>query len=73
MSKMPMESKPIRLSPEIARVVEDRLRPLSGKRLESAQEAVVKVYQSGAQMTSEQWVAQYTNAISQAVANGKPE
>ena len=67
MSKLPMESRPLRLTAEIARVVEDRLQPLTGKRLEAAQSAVLKVYQSGQQMASEQWVDAYGQAIDSAV------
>lgn len=61
-----MESRPLRLAPEVARVVEQALAPLSGKKLELAQAAVLKVYQSGQQMTSEQWVATYVGAIADA-------
>lgn len=67
MSNLPMESRPLRLSPEVARVVEKALAPLHGKKLEQAQEAVLRVYQSGQQMTSEQWVAAYEQAIQSAV------
>lgn len=63
MSKLPMETRPLRLSPEVARAVEKALAPLTGKRLEQAQAAILKVYQSGQQMTSEQWVARYEDAI----------
>jgi hypothetical protein len=63
MSKLPMESRPLRLSPEVALVVETALAPLSGKNLEKAQAAVLKVYQSGQQMTSEQWAVAYEDAI----------
>jgi hypothetical protein len=61
-----MESRPIRLSPEVQRVVEDRLQPLSGKTLEKAQSAVLRVYQSGQQMPSDQWVETYGQAIDSA-------
>jgi hypothetical protein len=63
MSKLPMESRPLRLSPEVAKHVEHALAPLSGKKLEVAQAAVIAVYQSGRQMTSEQWVVAYEEAI----------
>jgi hypothetical protein len=62
-----MESRPLRLSPEVAKVVEQRLAPLSGKKLEAAQQAVLSVYQSGQQMASEQWVKSYDAAIQSAV------
>jgi hypothetical protein len=58
-----MESRPLRLSPEVSKVVEKALAPLSGKNLEKAQAAVLTVYQSGRQMTVEQWVEAYEGAI----------
>lgn len=58
-----MESRPLRLSPEVTRVVEKLLAPLNGAKLKAAQDAVLAVYQSGQQMTSEQWVAKYEEAI----------
>jgi hypothetical protein len=67
MSKLPMETRPLRLAPEVARVVEKALAPLTGKTLERAQGAVLKVYQSGQQMTSEQWVETYAAAIATVV------
>jgi hypothetical protein len=66
-SKLPMESRPLRLAPDVALVVEQALGPLNGRKLEQAQAAVVRVYQSGQQMTGEQWAAAYTNAIANAV------
>jgi hypothetical protein len=63
MSKLPMESRPLRLAPEVARLVEKQLAPLNGRKLEAAQEAILKVYQSGQQMTSEQWCHAYEQAI----------
>lgn len=67
MSKIPMESRPLRLAPEVQKVVEAKLRPLNGKKLESAQEAVLKVYQSGKQMAGDQWLKEYGSAIDSAV------
>lgn len=63
MSKIPMESRPLRLAPEVAKVVEKALTPLTGKNLEKAQAAVLQLYQSGQQMTIEQWVVAYEAAI----------
>lgn len=63
MSKLPMESRPLRLAPEVARVVEKLLAPLTGQKLERAQAAILTVYQSGQQMTSEQWIVAYESAI----------
>jgi hypothetical protein len=67
MSKLPMESRPLRLAPEVARVVEKALAPLEGETLEAARAAILKVYQSGQQMTSEQWCLAYDEAIASAV------
>ena len=67
MSKLPMESRPLRMAPEIQKVVEAKLAPLTGKALERAQDAVVKVYQSGQQMANTQWVEKYDQAIKSAV------
>ena len=63
MSKLPMESRPLRLSPEVAKVIEKALAPLSDKNLKRAQDAILRVYQSGGQMTSEQWIVAYEGAI----------
>lgn len=67
MSKLPMESRPLRLAPEVTRAVEQALAPLTGKKLEAAQEAVLGVYRSGQQMTIEQWVATYESAVARAI------
>lgn len=71
MSKLPMESRPLRLSPEVSRVVEQALAPLNGKDLKTAQEAVLAVYRSGQQMTIEQWVVTYSNAIASAIGGDR--
>lgn len=63
-----MESRPLRLSPEVAKIVEEHLRPLSGQKLERAQAAILKVYTSGQQMSCEQWIAAYSDAIQSAVS-----
>lgn len=62
-----MESRPLRLSPEVARIVEERLRPLKGDKLAAAQAAIVRVYQSGQQMSTEQWIQAYEDAIIEAL------
>jgi hypothetical protein len=63
MSKMPMESRPLRLAPEVQLAVEEALDPLTGENLEKAQAAVLRLYQSGQQMTIGEWVTAYQNAI----------
>jgi hypothetical protein len=67
MSKLPLETRPLRLSPEVQKVVESKLAPLNGKDLKAAQDAVLGVYRSGHQMASEQWVNTYTSAIDTAI------
>lgn len=67
MTKLPMESRPLRLAPDVQKVVEQRLQPLSGKKLEVAQDAVLKVYQSGKQMPGADWANEYTAAIDTAL------
>lgn len=66
MSKLPLETRPLRLAPALAETVEELLRPLSGKRLDAAQRAVLQVYRSGAQMDHGGWVAAYAAAIAAA-------
>lgn len=68
MSKLPMVTVPMRLSPEVQKIVERSLQPLNGKKLEAAQAAVLKVYHSGQQMAHEQWLQRYDQAIKSAVA-----
>lgn len=67
MSKLPMESRPLRLAPMIAKLIEDRLRPLSGKKLEAAQAAILTVYRSGKQGSHDEWVTWYLGAVNDAV------
>ena len=67
MSKLPMENKPIRLGAGIADVVETLLHPLSGKKLEVAQKAVLQVYHSGLQMQHAEWVTAYESAVKTAL------
>lgn len=67
MSKLPLETRPLRLAPSIAKVLEDRLRPLSGKKLESAQSAILAVYHSGKQGAHDEWVSWYLGAIAEAL------
>ena len=67
MSKLPLETRPLRLAPDVAKVVEERLKPLSGKTLEAAQQAVLKVYKSGTIQSHEKWVAAYQDAIAGAL------
>ena len=71
MSKIPVESRPLRLAPELAQSIEERLESLNGKELKAAQEAVLRVYQSGVQLPLEQWIARYDDAITNAVKPGR--
>jgi len=63
-----MENRPIRLAPGVERAVEKQLRSLSGKRLESAQAAILRVYRSGQQLPEDQWVTAYEQAIQSALS-----
>jgi hypothetical protein len=67
MSKLPLETRPLRLAPEVQKVVESKLAPLSGKELKSAQDAVLGVYRSGQQMDSGSWVTAFSKAIDTAI------
>jgi hypothetical protein len=66
MSKLPMESRPLRLAPEV-RAWSRSAGPAERQEARAAQAAVLKVYQSGQQMTSEQWVEAYERPSSAAV------
>lgn len=72
MSKLPMETRPLRLPPDIERAVEAVLRPLTGKKLEAAQKAVLKVYQSKQSLDAARWIVLYGNAIADAVREPVP-
>ena len=72
MSKLPLETRPLRMAPDVAKVVEEKLRPLTGKTLEAAQQAVLSVYRSGIVQSHEQWVAAYQDAIKHAVSRKVP-
>lgn len=63
MSKLPLETRPLRLSPAMAEEVEALLKPLNGSQLKAAQDAVLKIYRSGAQMDHASWVAAYRQAV----------
>lgn len=67
MSKLPLETRPLRLAPEVQKVVESKLASLNGKELKVAQDAVLNVYRSGQQMASGQWVDAYSQAIDAAI------
>lgn len=66
-SNLPTQCRPIPLIAEIARPVEKMLASLSGKQMESAKAAVLKVFESGRQQGNDQWVADYSNAIKSAI------
>ena len=66
MSKLPMENRPIRMVPELATAVENLLAPLSGKKLEAAQKAVLKLYRAGGFLPFGDLVESYRQAIDDA-------
>jgi hypothetical protein len=70
LSKLPTVTRPIKMEPNMAAAIERRLAPLSGKRLERAQDAVRKVYGSGFQGSFSQLLEKYEAAID-AVAKEK--
>jgi len=72
MSKLPMETKPIKLNPDRAAALEKLLAPYSGKRLVAAQQAALEVYQSKEPRSDEQWLADYRAAIAEAVQEKEP-
>lgn len=63
MSKLPYQTRRIRLPSDLARIVEKELAPLTGKKLEAAQAAVLRVYESGKQMSAGEWITTYVAAI----------
>lgn len=66
-SKLPKDDKPIRLDPDLAKALEDLLKPYKGEKLERAQQAVLHVRASG---VTGQWadlIAHYDAAIKEAV------
>lgn len=67
MSKLPVEDRPLVMDPDLAAHLEHRLRPLTGKRLETAQEAVRRVRASGLTGTWDVITARYDQAIAEAV------
>lgn len=73
MSKLPMETKPIKMNPDRAVQLEKMLAPYSGKPLAAAQKAVLAVYQSKEPRSEAQWMADYQAAIAEAVKEKEPE
>lgn len=66
-TKLPTEERPIRMDPELQEQVEKILKGYSGKKLESAQEAVRKVYAGGATGSFHEIVDTYRGAVQEAV------
>lgn len=66
-SALPTEKRPIRMDPELAAEVEKLLKPLKGKEREAADEAVMKVYQSGVSGSFGEILEAYQAAVEEAV------
>jgi hypothetical protein len=70
-SKLPTNSRPIILDPDLAAAIERTLEPYNGKALEKAQAAVRKVATSNVQGPFDQVVAAYESAVLAAVERDK--
>jgi hypothetical protein len=70
LSKLPTITRAIKMEPDMAAAIERKLAPLSGQRLQRAQDAVRRVYNSGFQGSFAQLLAKYETAI-EAVAKEK--
>lgn len=66
MSKLPLETRPIRIAPLVAAHLEEQLKPLSGSALKAAQDAILEVFHSGQQLAHGDWIAAYDRALAQA-------
>lgn len=63
---LPTEQRPIRMDPELAEQVDALLKPFSGEKLDRAQAAVMKVYESGATGSFGEILERYEAAIEDA-------
>jgi uncharacterized protein len=68
MSKLPTEGRPPKMDPDLATALEELLAPHSGKALERAQAAVLKLRKSGAMGTFSEIVEAHRAAIEAAAA-----
>jgi len=66
-SKLPADSRPLPLDPDLAAYLEQRLAPYTGKKLEAAQAAIIRVRHSGVVGSWEQLTTSYGDAIREAV------
>lgn len=67
-SKIPTESRPLKMDPDLAAFLEVELAPYSGKALERAQQAIVRVRQKGVSGTWSELTTVYHETIAIAVA-----
>ena len=67
-SKLPREGRTIRMDPDLAQALEDILEPHTGKTLERAQAAIVRVRASGFQGSFGEILEAYRVAIEEAVS-----
>lgn len=66
---LPTEDRPIQLDPELSSKVEEMLKPYSGRKLEAARAAVLKVYKSGFAGSFGAILGKYETAIEEAVGD----
>ena len=66
-SKLPTDSRPLPLDPDLASALEMILAPYSGKKLEAAQAAIIKVRHSGVVGSFDALVRGYRDGILKAV------
>lgn len=66
-SKLPTSTRPLILDPDLAAVLEKKLKPYSGERLALAQQAIREVRGSGLVGNFHQLVAAYETAVDKAV------
>jgi len=67
-SKLPTEGRPLKMDPDLAAFLEAELAPYSGKALERAQQAIVRVRQKGVSGTWDELTTVYRDMIAVAVA-----
>ena len=65
-SKLPTDSRPMPLDPDLAARLEKVLAPLTGKKLEAAQKAIIKVRHSGLVGSWTQLTKGYEDAVHEA-------
>ncbi len=67
MSELPTEQRPIRMDPELAEAIEERIKAVKPSKRDDARTAVMAVYHSGTQGTFHDVLSAYDAAIAEAV------